>query len=85
MGSIAVRGSVQDTLQSLTYAKLNYSQLIQTIWRKGKKKKGNEEEEGNQRLLVNETAPTKLLLGNQADAVIRWKFLEYFLVYKICN
>jgi len=25
------------------------------------------------------------LLGNQADAVIRWNFLECFLVYKICN
>ena len=25
------------------------------------------------------------LLGNQADAVIRWKLLEYFLVYKLCN
>ena len=25
------------------------------------------------------------LLGNQADAVIQWKLLEYFLVYKLCN
>ena len=82
MGSIAVHGSVQDTLQSLTYAKLNYSQLIQTIWRKGKKKKGNEEEEGNQRLLVNETAPTKLLEIKPTP----WSGGSfYFLVYKICN
>jgi len=26
-----------------------------------------------------------ILLGNQADAMIRWKLLEYFLVYKLCN
>jgi len=64
-GSIAVRGSVQDTLQSLTYAKLNYLQLIRTIWRKG-----NEEEEGNQRLLVNETAPTKLCSPSK-----RWRIV----------
>ena len=25
------------------------------------------------------------VLGNQADAVIRWKLLEYFLVYKLCD
>jgi len=24
-------------------------------------------------------------LGNQADTMIQWKFLEYFLVYKLCN
>jgi len=25
------------------------------------------------------------VLGNQADTMIWWKFLEYFLVYKLCN
>jgi len=41
-------------------------------------KKKNEDEKKNKYWLSH-------LLENWADAVIQWKFLEYFLVYKICN
>jgi len=47
--SIAVCDSIQNTLQSPTYA-LDYSQLIWIIWRKG---------EGRQSEIFNETTPTQ--------------------------